>query len=230
MLRTVCSAAPAAPNVTKDLPAAPRLGVALIIVAFVVLDSALPDRYRLVPPGFLYFVAGLMIVPMAIAAIVKGRGPWRRIERTLTFAAVGCALLINTANLIDVVGEMLFRARDVRPMPLFLTSIAIWIGNMLIFALVYWLTDRGGPDARAAGSTAYPDFDFPAMSDPSKVPPGWQPGTIDYLFLAFTTTTAFSPTEAMPLTQRAKALVIVQSSISLITIVVVAARAIGLLQ
>lgn len=230
MARTICSAPPAAPNVTTDLPTAPRLGVALIIVTIVALDSALPDRYRLAPPSFVYFVAGLMIVPMAIAALAKGRGRWRRIERALTFTAVGLALVINTANLIDVVNEMLFRARDVRPMPLFLTSIAIWLGNMLIFALIYWSIDRGGPDARAAGSSAYPDFDFPAMSDPSKVPPGWQPGTIDYLFIAFTTTTAFSPTEAMPLTPRAKALVMAQSSISLITIVVVAARAIGLLQ
>lgn len=176
----------------------------------------MPDRYRLAPPGFVYFVAALMIVPMIVAAIAKGSPVWRRVERMLMFGAVGLALTINTANLVDVVDELLFHSRDVRPMSLFLTSIAIWLGNMLIFTLIYWLIDRGGPDARATGSTPYPDFDFPAMSDPSKVPPGWQPGIIDYLFIGFTTTTAFGPTEAMPLTARAKALSIAQSMISLV--------------
>jgi len=73
------------------------------------------------------------------------------------------------------------------------------------------------------------DVDFPAMSDPSKVPPGWLPGIVDYLFIGFTTTTSFSPTEAMPPFTRANGLVIAQSLISLVTIVVVASRAIGIM-
>jgi hypothetical protein len=71
------------------------------------------------------------------------------------------------------------------------------------------------------------DFDFPAMSDPSKVPPGWLPGIVDYLFIGFTTTTSLSP-QATPLFTRAKSLVSAQSLISLVTIDVVASRAIGI--
>jgi hypothetical protein len=68
------------------------------------------------------------------------------------------------------------------------------------------------------------------MDDGAHVPPGWQPDMIDYLFLGFTTSTAFSPTEAMPLTRRAKLLVIAQSTISLVTIAIVAARTINILR
>ncbi len=113
---------------------------------------------------------------------------------------------------------------------MFYTSVGIWTGNILIFTLVYWLVDGGGPDARLNHETQYPDFDFPAQDDTASVPPNWQPGIVDYLFLGFTTSTAFSPTEAMPLTQRAKLLVILQSSISLITIAIVAARTINILK
>jgi len=100
----------------------------------------------------------------------------------------------------------------------------------LTFTLIYWLIDRGGPDARIGAAPDYPDFDFPAMSEPEKVVPNWQPTIVDYLFIGFTTNTAFSPTEAMPLTARAKALMIAQSVVSLVTIVMLAARAIGIIQ
>ncbi|MGP8100575.1 MAG: hypothetical protein ACLQHL_07405 [Candidatus Cybelea sp.] len=79
-------------------------------------------------------------------------------------------------------------------------------------------------------ATPYPDFDFPAMDESAPVPPDWRPGIVDYLFLGFTTSTAFSPTEAMPLTARAKLLVMFQSGISLITIAIVAARTINILK
>ncbi|HEY1428051.1 MAG TPA: hypothetical protein VGF18_00630 [Candidatus Tumulicola sp.] len=92
---------------------------------------------------------------------------------------------------------------------------------------MYWLIDAGGPDARQAGERRYLDFTFPAMDEGDRVPPNWRPGIIDYLFLGFTTATAFSPTEALPLSARAKALMMIESAISLITIAVVAARTIN---
>ena len=96
--------------------------------------------------------------------------------------------------------------------------------------MIYWLIDSGGPDARLNNKTTYPDFDFPAMDESAPVRPNWHPDIIDYLFLGFTTSTAFSPTEAMPMTPRAKVLVTLQSSISLITIAIVAARTINILE
>jgi hypothetical protein len=116
------------------------------------------------------------------------------------------------------------------PVRLFYTSIGIWSGNVLIFTLLYWLVDRGGPDARVNRLVRYPDFVFPAMDDDEYASANWQPSMIDYLFLGFTTSTAFSPTEAMPFTPRAKLLMVIQSTIALITIAIVAARTINILK
>jgi len=114
--------------------------------------------------------------------------------------------------------------QTLKPLALFQTSVGLWFANILVFTLAYWLIDAGGPEARESSAPAYADFDFPARSDPAKVKPGWQATIMDYLFLAFTTNTAFGPTEAMPLTARAKSLLIVQSLISLVTVAGVAAR------
>ena len=207
-----------------------RLGAIFIVLIIVVLDWLTPGRYRLTPPWFPDVVAFIMIVPMVVVSLVKANILLRRVERVALFTGTSLAFLINTVNLFDVVDQVILHASNISALPLVLTAIAIWIVNIFVFTLLYWLIDRGGPDARAGGGREYADFDFPATADSTKVPPGWQPGVIDYLFIGFTTTTAFSPTEAMPLTPRAKALVMLQSTISLITIVIVAARAIGIIQ
>ena len=106
------------------------------------------------------------------------------------------------------------------------TSIALWLANVLYFALSYWQLDRGGPDGRAAGRKELADFSFAAEERDAS----FQPAFADYLFDAFTTSTAFSPTDTLPLTRRAKMLMMVQSAISLVTLVVVAARAINILR
>jgi len=208
---------------------ASRWGAGAIVLALVAINWFLPDRYRLLPPFLPGIAAGLVIAAMVLSATMVRTRRWHGIERMTMSVGVGIALLFNAANLISVVDNLVTNPSSMKPVPLFYTSVSIWTGNMLIFTLIYWLLDRGGPDARA-GKDTYPDFDFPAMDDSEKVRPGWQPGIVDYLFLGFTTSTAFSPTEAMPLTPRAKLLVIVQSSISLITIAVVAARTVNILQ
>jgi hypothetical protein len=206
---------------------ASRWGSAAIIVAFVALSATLSGRYHVAPLWVGYVIAVVMVVPMILVTTFRESLVLRRVERVAVFSAVTAAFVLNTANLGDIVWD-LFTNAEMKARPLFTASIGIWAGNALIFTLLYWLIDRGGPDARVAGTTAFPDFDFPAMQDPSRVRPDWQPSIVDYLFLGFTTNTAFSPTEAMPLTAPAKSLMIVQSSISLITIVVVAARAVGM--
>ncbi|HKU81641.1 MAG TPA: hypothetical protein VJP76_05680 [Candidatus Tumulicola sp.] len=154
----------------------------------------------------------------------------RRLERVVLVATSVVALALNVTNLGDLSLDIVFRSGQLHAAPLLSASIGIWIANFLTFTLIYWLIDRGGPDARVSASPGYPDFDFPAMNAPEKVVPNWQPTIVDYLFLGFTTNTAFSPTEAMPLTARAKALVMAQSVISLVTVVMLAARAVGILQ
>lgn len=153
---------------------------------------------------------------------------WLRLEWRLMTVCIVAAMLLNALNLVEVVQDVLFARKTVEPSSLILTSLAIWSANVLLFSLLYWAMDRGGPDARASDADDPVDFDFPAYAS-ARAQPGCQPKFMDYLFIGFTTATAFSPTEAMPLTSRVKALMVTQSSISLVTIIVVAARAIGII-
>jgi len=111
------------------------------------------------------------------------------------------------------------------------SSIAIWVSNVVLFGLIYWQIDRGGPARReCAETTAPPDWFFPRdQALEAFGEPGWRPLFIDYLFLGFSTATAFSAADAQPLTARAKLVMMTESSISLLTLVVVAARAINVL-
>lgn len=209
---------------------ASRWGAVLIVACIAVLIALLPRRYSLVPTSVAYVGAALMLVPMIFGPLTRRYAVSRSFERASEFFAVSTALFFNSCNLFVAAYNLIENPGTLEPVTLFYTSVGIWFGNILIFTLIYWLVDDGGPDARLNRPAHYPDFDFPAMEEGAPVRPGWRPGIIDYLFLAFTTNTAFSPTEAMPMTARAKVLVMLQSSISLITIAIVAARTINILK
>ena len=116
------------------------------------------------------------------------------------------------------------------PAELLLTGAAIWLTNMIVFGLWYWEFDRGGPVERAAATQPYPDFVFPQMTNPELAPLEWEPGFVDYLYVSFTNAMAFSPTDAMPMTRWAKLTMLTQSLISVITLVLVIARAVNILK
>jgi hypothetical protein len=209
---------------------ASRLEAILIVIAIAVLIAILPRRYAIVPNWLAYLAVVGMVAPMLVGAVMRDSPVLRRVERIAEFVAVGVALAFNMINLLIAAYDLVENPGKLQPVPLFYTSVGIWSGNVLIFTLLYWLVDGGGPDARLSGTVEYPDFVFPAMEDTEHVPSGWQPGIVDYLFLGFTTSTAFSPTEAMPFTPRAKLLVILQSTVALVTIAIVAARTINILK
>jgi hypothetical protein len=143
---------------------------------------------------------------------------------------VAIAATLNVAVLGVLIFEMIERSKTVDGLQLLSSSIAVWAANVVTFSLLYWQLDRGGPAARAGPAPARPDWTFPADQAPEGgVAPGWRPQFIDYLFLGFSTATAFSTTDALPLTGRAKFAMMVESSISLATLVVVGARAINVL-
>jgi hypothetical protein len=202
-----------------------RAGVVLIFLAVVLLDRI--DRYHLAPPWFAEAIFAIVVVAIFAAAVTRSLR-WHRIEVIALWCTVILGLGYNTLNLYEVINRLVFEA--VQPSTLFYTALTIWINNVLIFSIVYWLLDGGGPDARARGVATYPDFDFPAANAPEKVRPNWRPSLTDYLFLGFTTATAFSPTEALPLTSRAKLLMMAESILSLTNIAIVAARAVNIIQ
>jgi hypothetical protein len=114
---------------------------------------------------------------------------------------------------------------------LLLDAVNIWITNVIIFALWFWGLDRSGPAARGLAAVQRSDFLFTQQQSAIGRPEfaKWSPGFFDYLFLAFTNATAFSPADTFPLTVRAKLLMMAEAVISLVTIALVASRAVGIL-
>jgi uncharacterized membrane protein len=106
---------------------------------------------------------------------------------------------------------------------------AIWFENVILFSLWYWQFDRGGPAERAAGTAVPPSFAFPENATPELAPAGWRPAYPDYLYLAYTNATAFSPTDTLPVRRWAKLTMMVQSTLSLVIAILVLARAINIL-
>ena len=161
---------------------------------------------------------------------------WRRVARERRAIRL-CALLmtaiitlINFAALIALVHSLLHGQASKQGQTLLLDALNIWSTNVIIFALWFWSTDRGGPAARGLSETGKCDFLFAQMTfDGPSAPPDWSPGFIDYLYLSFTNATAFSPTDTLPLSRRAKLLMMFESAISLLTIALVAARAVNIL-
>lgn len=112
---------------------------------------------------------------------------------------------------------------------LLLDAVNIWLTNVVIFTLWFWSIDRSGAAATGADSECNMDFIFTQQQIKGGEFRDWTPGFIDYFFLAFTNATAFSPADTFPLTHRAKLLMMAESATSLITIAVVASRAVGIL-
>jgi hypothetical protein len=107
------------------------------------------------------------------------------------FVVAGAATLAGLAYLIHA---MVRRSAEIGGLQLLTSSIAVWVTNVLMFSLLYWQIDRGGPEARLNNASTKPDWLFPQVGAGEDVPPDWRPMFLDYLFLGFTTATAFSPT------------------------------------
>jgi hypothetical protein len=111
------------------------------------------------------------------------------------------------------------------------SGLVVLLTNVVTFALVFWELDMGGPIRRAlASERRAPDFQFPQDDNPHLAAPGWEPRLFDYAYVALTNSTAFSPTDAMPLSRQAKMLMALEATVSLVTVLLVAARAVNVLK
>jgi hypothetical protein len=140
-------------------------------------------------------------------------------------------VIVNLANLYSIVllAYYLIHGGKAGGHELIVSSIAIWLTNVVIFGLWYWEIDRGGPGARTHPVQQPPEFLYPQMANPALASKSWRPTLLDYLYVSLTNATAFSPTDTMPLSPRAKGLMAVQSLASLMTVALVAARAVNIL-
>lgn len=207
----------------------PRWPAALFVIVAIALQLAVPRRLTVLPRWLLPAIALLLLI--GLISVNPGRLnrkiPGLRPASIVLIAALSLANAICAAKLIDG----LIRGTEGQDAgPLLLIGGAIWLTNVIVFALWYWDLDRGGPIARAHADQPFPDFLFPQMSSPDLAPKDWEPGFVDYFYLSFTNATAFSPTDVMPLTRWSKMAMIVQSAISLSTVALVIARAVNILK
>lgn len=215
----------------------PRWPATLAVLAACVLYLLLPERLQapLGPRSLWTLEKWIMpalelalLLPLSIAAPYRRPGEvrWQQLTAVALIAVINLANLASLALLVESLlgGEWKHSGTE-----LLLSSGSIWLTNVIVFGLWYWELDRGGPDERSDPAHRAPDFLFPQMTTPGCAAEEWVPGVVDYLYVAFTNATAFSPTDTMPLTRTAKALMAVQSLISLLTIALVAARAVNIL-
>ncbi len=206
-----------------------RWPAAVAIVACVALYVALPDSLVIKPHWLVPALVLALLIPLLTHRHRHPEEPkWTRPVAITVLALITVANILSVAFLIHrQFWHPAATLNDGRS--LFFSAILIWVTNVIAFGLWYWELDRGGPSVRGSKLERWPDFQFPQMENPQLVEPDWHPSFYDYLYLAFTDASAFSPTDAMPLSRVAKALMTVESGISMVTIIVVAARAINIL-
>jgi uncharacterized membrane protein len=198
----------------------------LATFAALVLYLALPQALT-IGPGWPLPVAEMVVLTALVVAARGGREAKRR--RGIAIVLVLVAALANLVALGFLTGYLL-GGGHARGADLLDGGVLIWATNLLLFAVLYWELDRGGP--RRTGETrapVVPDFLFSQMTDDAFAAPGWKPGFGDYLYVSLTNQTAFSPTDTMPLTPRVKLLMGVQGVAALITVGVIVARAVNIL-
>jgi hypothetical protein len=208
-----------------------RWQVAACVAVAIALQIAVPGRLVLLRP---VWVVPALQGALLIALLIANPHRINRQSRALRMTGLVLVALLTFTNAwsVERLAVGLVKGTDHWAAgPLLITGGAIWLTNVIAFALWYWEFDRGGPVARALATKPYPDFQFPQMVSPREmVPPDWEPAFADYLYLAFTNAAAFSPTDVMPMSRWAKMAMTVQSSISIITVALVVARAVNILQ
>jgi uncharacterized membrane protein len=207
-----------------------QLAVAVVLVLY----ALLPERLSLGPRWAVPALCGVLLAALASATPWSSATPpvrsanLRRLA-ILVIAFVGAA---NVGALLQLVIELI-SGQGLSGRTLLRAAGTVWLATVLVFAVLFWELDRGGPVVRSHADAVrdrYPDFMFPQMDRDAPAPIGWMPGFVDYLYVSFTNATAFSPTDTMPFTHTAKLLMLIQSVASFVLVVLVTARAVNILQ
>jgi uncharacterized membrane protein len=148
-------------------------------------------------------------------------------RRNVAIALLGVISLDNAVALVSLIGSLV-NGNETSGGQLLLKGTTIWGTNVIAYGLWFWALDRGGPVRRGQPNPRPADFQFPQMENPGLAEPGWYPRLFDYIYVSFTNSIAFSPTDAMPLTPRAKMLMLSESAVSALSILLVAARAVNI--
>jgi len=203
--------------------------VAAATAVAIALQIVVPQRLNLVRP---IWVLPAMQALLLVALVMVNPHRINRESQALRLLSLTLAALLSVANgwsVARLVIGLVNGSEGKAAGQLLVIGGAIWLTNVIAFALWYWEFDRGGPVARALAVKRYPDFMFAQMTNPEMAPPDWEPAFADYMYLAFTNATAFSPTDVIPLSRWAKLAMTAQSIVSIITVALVVARAVNIL-
>ena len=209
-------------------PGETRWPAAASIVAVIAIQLVLPERLTLGPNWVIPALEAAVLVALLIVGPSRLTAESRDVRR-IALTLIAILIAANSVTLAFLLHLLLREVQVVDGRTLIYSAVAVWSTGVISFGLLYWETDRGGPIARCWKDHPAPDLLFPQMSSPASTEHRWTPRYLDYLYVSLTNSVAFSPTDALPLTRRTKAVMAAQSLASLTTIVVVGARAVNIL-
>jgi hypothetical protein len=202
----------------------------LAVAIAIALHLALSDKLVIGPKWLIPAVEGLLLLTLVVIAPMRiSHSRWRH-QRGLLWTILGLVTLTYLVSL-GLLVHYLVTGGNVGGHALIGSGLVLWVTNVLLFSVLYWDLDRGGPLDRFEKDRPWPDFEFPQMDNPHMTPLGtrWQPTFLDYLYTSLTNATAFSPTDTMPLSQVAKLLMGIQGTAAVVTVGLVVARAVNIL-
>jgi hypothetical protein len=216
-------------NPTEERDREPRWPAFIAILAVGGLYTGLPEALT-IGPHWLFLA---LVLALSIPGLVFHHTGRHRLNSVFGFTVDGLLtvwLIVSVILLIDALPT-----KKVVPQQLLLSAASLWITNILVFALWYWRLDAGGPYQRdkvpghSEGAFLFPQMTLSKEALRESGQQNWSPNFVDYLFLAFNTSTAFSPTDVLALARWAKILMMLQSLLSLLIIALLAARAVNIL-
>ncbi len=211
--------------------AAPVALLVLLLFLALALESERNDWELLNLDWWVWLLLAAPALLLTVDLFMARRG--RGLVRSRTDALVLLTVLVLgnlVAVAILVAGLVTTSTDDLSGGELLFTAFAIWTANAIVFGVLFWELEAGGPAARMlAGSRTAVDFHFPQDDTPPPGDDNWHPRAWDYLYVSLTNSIAFSPTDTLPLTLRAKAMMGLESAIAAVTVLLVAARAVNVL-
>jgi hypothetical protein len=203
---------------------------AMVTTLFVFgLVLSLPEHYQAAPPWFSWLAFALAIASMLAVWLAPRVMLTHRVERYVVLLLVAIVVPLEVKTLVRLMGDMITQKHGYGSVELLESAVMLWTMNILLFALLYWQVDRARLEVRPTADGVGRDFKFAEMDDAEPGRP-WLPTFVEYLYLSFVTSASFSPPDhSRPRSHRAKIALMLQATISLTTLFVIASRAIATL-